>query len=119
MNPQVGKMFDADKKPAFGHGDHKEKLIADPGKQESGEAGHVELHRGPSPKDGKGSFHTIHHPSGEVRGHETLHEAHHAMNDHMGQDGCKGDGNCAEHGDGGEPGGDTLEGAALPSGDEL
>ena len=85
-----------DKTPAMPH-------MARPGMEEDGGSkGHVELHHGPNPDDGKGKFHTIHQPSGEKKGHETLHDAHHAMNEHMGEDGCKGAG-CAEHG---EPDGD-------------
>lgn len=83
----------------------------DPGQQEQGESekGHVELHEGPHPKAPDAKYHTIHHPSGEVKGHQTLHEAHHAMNEHMGKDGCTGDGQC-EHG-AEASGGDVSQGA--------
>lgn len=65
--------------------------------EEGGAKGHVELHHGPPP-DGSmahAKFHTIHHGGagsggggGETKGHESLHAAHHAMNEHMGEDGC-------------------------------
>jgi len=96
INPQAARMHDAapamDKKP-------------DPGQQDAAK-GHVELHHGPAP-DGQGQFHTIHMPTGEAKGHETLHDAHHAMNEHMGTDGCAGDGSC-EHS---EPDGDEGDSA--------
>jgi hypothetical protein len=94
-----------------------------------GEAkGHVELHAGPHENFPNAKFHTIHHghaesggggggmamgakPEGEVKGHDSLHAAHHAMNEHMGEDGCS-DGSCAEHG------GSTPSGAAVEGGGE-
>jgi hypothetical protein len=97
INPGAARMHDANAKPSFGHGDVKEKPIADPGQQEP--TGHVEFHKGPG-ADGQGKYHTIHHPSGESKSHATAHGAHHAMNDHMKEDGCKGDGSCSEHGNG-------------------
>ena len=77
----------------------------DPGKQEDGGEGHVELHKAEG-----GGYKTIHHPSGEEKQHPTLHAAHHAMNEHMGQDGCRGDGQC-EHGEAGAAGGDVSQGS--------
>jgi hypothetical protein len=100
MNPQIARMHDANPKPAFGHGDPKEKQRLDPGQQEDGK-GHVELHKGEHAEAPGAAYHTIHHPGGEVRGHETLHDAHHAMNEHYAEDGCKGHGTC-EHGEGSE-----------------
>lgn len=68
--------------------------------QEIGEGmGHVEFHKGP-PTDGSmehAQYHTVHHPSGEMKGHETAHQAHHAMNDHYQEDGCNGDGSGCDH----------------------
>jgi hypothetical protein len=93
MNPQVAKMHgDGGQRPDKGI--HK----PDPGEQEPKDGthpDHVELH-GKEP----GPFKTLHHMGNgeppEERHHNTLHEAHHAMNDHVGKDGCSGDGNC-EH----------------------
>ena len=100
MNPQVARMHDAAPKTAF-PALPKINKISDAGEQEDAPKGHVELHHGPSPKDGKGQVHTIHHfedgREPEFRGHESLHEAHHAINDHMGEDGCAGGGECSEH----------------------
>jgi hypothetical protein len=103
MNPQMGKAAEgAPNPPPIGTHDAM--------KPEAGGKGHVELHEGPGP-EGKGKFRTVHQPSGEVKSHETIHEAHHAMNEHMGQDGCS-DGTCAEHG------GSRAEGAAESTDDE-
>jgi hypothetical protein len=83
MNPGAARMSDANPKPAFGHGDRKEKRVADPGKQEDGAPTHVELH-----DNQDGSYHTLHHKGDgaepERKDHATLHEAHHATNQHVG-----------------------------------
>jgi hypothetical protein len=101
INPGVARMHDsAPKAPPIA------KAMPGENKQPGGDKGHIELHHGPAP-DGKGKFHTITH-GGEARGHETLHEAHHAMNEHMGQDGCS-DGSCAEHGGSGEAAAPALD----------
>ncbi len=91
MNPQVGKMMSGQRPDA---GVKK----PDPGLQEEKDnrhPDHVELH-GHEP----GPFKTMHHHGDgeppEERTHKSLHEAHHAMNDHVGKDGCSGEGNC-EH----------------------
>jgi hypothetical protein len=87
-NPQIARMHEM--------AGVAKKTAPEPHHEEHAARGHVELHHGPTP-DGKGKYHTIHHPSGEVRAHESLHEAHHALNEHMAEDGCK-DENCREHG---------------------
>lgn len=118
LHPGAAKMHDAaPKAPAIG-----KKIAAPGGEQNEGPKGHVELHAGP-PKDGsmpEAKFHTIHHGhaggsggggGAEVKGHATLHEAHHAMNEHMGEDGCT-DGSCADHGGTGDGGAQAGDGAA-------
>ncbi len=109
------------------------KKIGAPGGGENNEAkGHVELHAGPPP-DGsmpEAKFHTIHHGhegggggmgmgahhgGGEVKGHASLHEAHHAANEHMGGS----DSDLHEHTEGvSEPSGAADEGDAGASDDE-
>jgi hypothetical protein len=49
---------------------------------QAGESKHSEIH-----KEG-GKIHTIHHPGGERKEHGSMHEAHQAVNEHMGEDGC-------------------------------
>ncbi len=95
MNPQIAKMHES----SGGQRPDKDSKKPDPGMQEQEDGmhpDHVEL-RGHEP----GPYKTLHHHGDgeppEERTHNTLHEAHHAMNDHVGADGCSGDGNC-EHG---------------------
>jgi hypothetical protein len=125
INPGVARMHDAAPPVASKKGSSFTKTQTIPGEQDLGHK-HVELHEGPHANAPGAAFHTIHHghtsegPGGgglnepEVRGHASLHEAHHAMNEHFEQDGCKGDGTC-EHG-GGDEGG-AAEGSNM-SGDE-
>lgn len=98
INPQVGRMHDANPKPAFPKGEAGGKQRPDPGAQE-GKPSHVELHKN-HPEAGGKPYTTVHHHGDgaepELRHHDSLHEAHHAMNEHTGEDGCKGEGNC-EH----------------------
>ena len=125
LHPGAAKMHDsAPKAPPIG------KITEKPGAGKPGTGGHVELHHGPPP-DGSmpnAKFHTIHHGGssggggggamgmshehggGETKGHENLHAAHHAINDHMGEDGCS-DGSCAEHGGSNPEGGAADPGA--------
>lgn len=79
LHPGAAKMHDsAPKAPPIGKPAH-----------EAGGKGHVEFHHGAAP-GGSGKYHTIHHPSGEVKDHPDAHAAHQAMNEHMGEDGCQG-----------------------------
>lgn len=92
MNPQVGRMHESGARPDIAV------KKPDAGVQEGGEehGGFVELH-GKDP----GPFKTVHVAEdgtrGDEREHATLHDAHHAMNEHTGSDGCSGSGDC-EHG---------------------
>lgn len=133
LHPGAARMHDAaPKAPPIA------KKIPAPGgsNNENSEAkGHVELHAGPPP-DGsmpEAKFHTIHHGhagsgggsgmamgahhgGGEVKGHANLHAAHHAINEHMGEDGCS-DGSCEEHG-GSTPSGAADEGGGSSEADD-
>ena len=82
----------------------------DPGKQEGGK---VEVVKGPHEQAPTAKYHTI-HDGGEVKGHETLHDAHHAINEQMGEDGCVG---CEQHG-GGDSEDTEGSGHVEPAGDE-
>ncbi len=108
-NPQVRRMHEKHGKPE-GKAEAKPEMKPQPEGMETEEKGHVEIHKGP-PSDGtmpEAGYHTVHHPGGEMKGHASLHDAHHAANDHMGEDGCMG-ADCDDHGQGG---GGGLEAAA-------
>ena len=82
INPQVARMHDANPKPAFGHGDRREKPTPDPGTQEDhAEPAHaVEIHHPNHPETGDGeNYHVrIQHADGSVeeQKHPDLASAH-------------------------------------------
>lgn len=79
MNPQVARMHDANQKPAFGHGDPKEKQRKDPGQQEDGDHGQHATHGGTLIRHhGDGTHHVImnrHGHAPEVSHHANLKDA--------------------------------------------
>lgn len=92
INPGTVRMHDANPPVASKKGEVSKPTQPDPGEQK----GHVEVHAGPHEQHPNAKYHTIHHPTGEVKGHQTLHDAHHAVNDHFGGS----DGDLHEHGEG-------------------
>lgn len=107
INPQVNRMRQAaTEKHASGKADQHKPSIAKPiGSEQAAPHGHVELHKD-HPEAGGKPYTTIHHKGDgaqpELRHHDSKHQAHHAMNEHFAEDGCKAEGEGCEHDEGNE-----------------